>query len=303
MMFSKLNCYSNILVFLFILGNLNGATGFPALHAYHSVSSLSLSGAGYLHSSVLSKNINPAVYDDRQFSASIIKYPSQITSQSVGIALPILNNLFCFSLNNISYGVFNGYDDSGVATDKYYSRDTHFKFSFSKKHPSLPIKIGLSSNYFFSEYQNYKIKVLNLSCGVIYNISKYQTKLGISFQNWGMNFSDLNVSLSNETVLSSSTKLKHLPLRLYFDFVLDRHLEPSSLFTGGVFQINKKLKLFFGSGSRKLDQNTKQNIYKSIVGSTSVGFSYLLNTTSIRYGVYNYGTGAIVQGVEIGIEI
>ena len=74
--------------------------------------SLSMGGAGYLKPSPLSSDIIHQ-YMEEVFSASIIKYPAGIASQNIGISFLFKNNTFGkFSINNISYGIFEGYDEN-----------------------------------------------------------------------------------------------------------------------------------------------------------------------------------------------
>ena len=109
-------------LFSFIISGAYSETSFPGMDVFTSSASLSMGGAGYLKPSPLSSNINPSIYGRNVFSASIIKYPSDITSQNIGISFLFKNNTFGkFSINNISYGIFEGYNDNLISTGTYLS--------------------------------------------------------------------------------------------------------------------------------------------------------------------------------------
>ena len=72
-------------LFSFIISGAYSETSFPGMDIFTSSASLSMGGAGYLKPSPLSSNINPSVYGENVFSASIIKYPSDITLSLIHI--------------------------------------------------------------------------------------------------------------------------------------------------------------------------------------------------------------------------
>ena len=126
MSLSRISIY--IKLFSFIIPFSSGAyseTSFPGMDIFTSSASLSMGGAGYLKPSPLSSNINPSIHGSKLFSASIIKYPAGIASQNIGISFLFKNNTFgTFSINNVSYGIFEGYDEN------IYKKTNEFFFWF-----------------------------------------------------------------------------------------------------------------------------------------------------------------------------
>ena len=126
-------------------------TSFPGMDIFTSSANLSMGGAGYLKPSPLSSNINPSIYGGKVFSASIIKYPAGIASQNVGISFLFKNNTFGkLSINNISYGIFEGYNENLISTGTYSASDTKISASYGKEILRLPIKLGVQSSFYFS---------------------------------------------------------------------------------------------------------------------------------------------------------
>ena len=133
-------------------GLLIAKTGYPALHIFTSSVPLSMAGAGYLHSSPISSKMNPSSQSGRSFSASLIKYPASITSQSAGAQFPFLDGNLSMSINYISYGIFQGYTDYAEPIGTYSSSDSWLGVSFSRRVLSLPIYWGVRSKFYSSLY-------------------------------------------------------------------------------------------------------------------------------------------------------
>jgi len=301
---SRLNKYLSIsLNFMIYSSLLFSETNFPGMQLFSSSMHLSMGGAGYLKSSPSSFNVNPAVFEGKVFSASMIRYPASISNQNMGIIIPMSNNGFCnFSISHISYGIFEGYDEDGLSMGSYNSSDTKISTSYSKIISHLPLTIGIRSNIYFINYSNHDLKIVTLSSGVCLKLDKQKTLLGISVHNFGKNISRYKIELSPTLVISSAKELKYLPLKVYMDLIP----EDNSLFTvflGGEFNINDKFQFRLGSSTRKFDQNIEEDFFRSIVGATGLGFGYDTKTAMINYGVFMYGTGALIHGIDIVTKI
>ena len=278
-------------------------TSFPGIQLFSSSMNLSMGGAGYLKSFPSSFNINPAAFEGKIFSASMIKYPASISNQNAGIIVPISNNGFGnFSISHLSYGTFEGYDEDGESMDSYNSSDTKISTSYSKGFSHFPFTIGIGSNIYFSNYGNNNLKIITLSSGVCLKLKKQKTLLGISIHDFGKNISRYKIELSPKLVISSAKELKYLPLKVFMDFIPEDN-SPLTVFLGGEFNINDKLQFRLGSSTRKFDQNIEEDFFRTIGGATGIGFGYDTKTAMIHYGVFMYGTGALIHGIDIVTKI
>ena len=278
-------------------------TGYPALHVFTSSIPLSMAGAGYLFSSPISSKINPSYQSGKSFSASLIKYPASITSQSAGVQFPLLGGNGSMSLNYISYGIFQGYNDNAEPIGTYSSSDSWRSTSYNRQIFLLPLFIGVSSKFYSSSYNNNIIRLITLSTGLHLKLNKYKTMLGISVHDFGQQFDGAKVDLLPQVLLSISKGLAHLPLTLYFDIIPFLNNQNPHLFIGGNFNIGKNLQFRIGSSTRKLEHNIKKGLTQSVLGSTGMGFGYTNNSIFLHYGFYIYGTTALIQGLEIGTHI
>ena len=304
MSLSRISIYLKL--FCFIISFSSGVfskTSFPGMDIFTSSANIGMGGAGYLKHSPLSSNINPSISGGKVFSASIIKYPAGIASQNIGISFLFKNNTFGkFSINNISYGIFEGYNENLISTGKFSASDTKISASYGKKILRLPIKLGVQSSFYFSNYGDYTFNILSFSTGLSFRAKEEKFILGMSIHNLATSSSDLVVDLHQRLVISGSKKLKHLPL----NFFLDLSSENSSdltLFLGGEFDINKKFQFRLGSSNRKFNQNIKKDIFSSVSGASGFGFGYKKKDIIINYGIYVFGTGALSQSMEINIVI
>ena len=278
-------------------------TSFPGMDIFTSSANLSMGGAGYLKPSPLSSNINPSIYGGKVFSASIIKYPAGIASQNVGISFLFKNNTFGkLSINNISYGIFEGYNENLISTGTYSASDTKISASYGKGILILPIKLGIQSSFYFSDYGDYTFNIFSFSTGFSFRAEEQKIKVGMSIHNLATSSSDLVVDLHPRLVMSGSKKLKHLPLSLFLDLTSENS-SILAVFIGGEFDINKNLQFRLGSSNRKFNQNIKKDILSSVIGASGFGFGYKKKDMLINYSIYMFGTSAFSQGLEINIAI
>ena len=292
-----------IRLFSFIISGAYSGTSFPGMDVITSSASLSMGGAGYLKPSPLSSNINPSIYEGNMFSASIIKYPADITSQNIGISLLFKNNTFGnFSINNISYGIFEGYNENLISTGTYSANDTKISASYGKKILRLPIKFGVQSSLYLSKYGDYTFNIFSFSTGFSFRAEEQKLKVGMSIHNLAISTSELVVDLHPRLVISGFKKLKHLPLGLFLDLT-SINSSVLTVFIGGEFDVNKNLQFRLGSSNRKFNQNIKKDIFSSVVGASGFGFGYKKKDILINYSIYMFGTGAISQSLEINIAI
>ena len=292
-----------IRLFSFIISGAYSGTSFPGMDVITSSASLSMGGAGYLKPSPLSSNINPSIYEGNMFSASIIKYPADITSQNIGISFLFKNNSFGnFSINNISYGIFEGYNENLISTGTYSANDTKISASYGKKILRLPIKLGVQSSLYLSKYGDYTFNIFSFSTGFSFRAEEQKLKVGMSIHNLAISTSELVVDLHPRLVISGFKKLKHLPLGLFLDLT-SINSSVLTVFIGGEFDINKNLQFRLGSSNRKFNQNIKKDIFSSVVGASGFGFGYKKKDILINYSIYMFGTGALSQSLEINIAI
>jgi len=304
MFLSRISIYLKLFSFIILFSS--GAyseTSFPGMDIFTSSANLSMGGAGYLKPSPLSSNINPSIYGGKVFSASIIKYPAGIASQNVGISFLFKNNTFGkLSINNISYGIFEGYNENLISTGTYSASDTKISASYGKGILRLPIKLGVQSSFYFSNYGDYTFNIFSFSTGFSFRAEEQKFKVGMSIHNLATSSSDLVVDLHPRLVISGSKKLKYLPLSLFLDLTSENS-SVLTLFIGGEFDINKNLQFRFGSSNRKFNQNIKKDIFSSVIGASGFGFGYKKKDILINYSIYMFGTGALSQSLEINIAI
>ena len=73
-------------------------------------------------------------------------------------------------------------------------------------------------------------------------------------------------------------------------------------FLSGTFYITKNIALNLGTSTRKLSQNTEQNLSQTIFGSSGFGVFFKNKELVIGYGLYFYGTGGISSGLDMSIN-
>ncbi len=293
-------------IILFLFYYLNGDTISPSLYSWFSASKLSQAGGGNLNMSPNSRSANPANLSlSRSFSTSFILYPAGIQAQSVSLLIPQSNRLITVAINHISYGTFKGYDENAIPTNNYSSSDTWMRLGYSGLSKNLPISYGISNQLYFSKLGKYSSMIFYLSLGAIWNIKKYKTNIGLSIDDISINKSRINNVIEKSPLrynIGVCKKLEYLPLKISIDYLSINNKKNKDYFISGIFSLPKNLSFIWGTSTRKLSQNIKESVIKTIFGSSGVGISYKDNGIIIGYGLYFYGTGGWTNGLDLNIN-
>ena len=293
-------------IILFLFYYLNGDTISPSLYSWFSASKLSQAGGGNLNMSPNSRSANPANLSlSRSFSTSFILYPAGIQAQSVSLLIPQSNRLITVAINHISYGTFKGYDENAIPTNNYSSSDTWMRLGYSGLSKNLPISYGISNQLYFSKLGKYSSIIFYLSLGVKWNIKKYKTNIGLSIDDISINKSRINNVIEKSPLrynIGVCKKLEYLPLKISIDYLSINNKKNKDYFISGIFSLPKNLSFIWGTSTRKLSQNIKESVIKTIFGSSGVGISYKDNGIIIGYGLYFYGTGGWTNGLDLSIN-
>ena len=293
-------------IILFVFYYLNGDTISPSLYSWFSASKLSQAGGGNLNMSPNSRSANPANLSlSRSFSTSFVLYPAGIQAQSVSLLIPQSNRLITVAINHISYGTFKGYDENAIPTNNYSSSDTWMRLGYSRLSKNLPISYGISNQLYFSKLGQYSSTIFYLSLGAIWNIKKYKTNIGLSIDDISINISPINNITEKSPSrynIGVSKKLEYLPLKISVDYLYINNKKNKDYFISGIFSLPKNLSFIWGTSTRKLSQNIKESVIKTILGSSGVGINYKDNGIIIGYGLYFYGSGGWTNGLDLSIN-
>jgi len=292
-------------IYLFLLITFIYGENLPSLNSWFSASRLSMSGGGALLSIPTSRSQNPAnKILEKTFSTSFILYPADIQAQSIALSYPFSDRAITICINHISYGIFQGYDSNSLPTNKYDSNDTWLRFVYSTLNKNKPINYGFSSQIYFSNLESQNINRLLFSFGVIWELKKHEMKIGFSAADIiiNMNFIDRYFTPFTKYDLGINKKLKYLPLTISIDYLIINNLKKEDIFLSGVFDITKTIQLSLGTSTRKIEQNTNNNLIDTIFGSSGIGFQYKDSSISFGYGMYFYGTGGYTNGIDLSVE-
>ena len=290
-----------LIFFLTFLLNID-SEAYSNIDVFTSPSGLSMGGAGFLIPSVNAQTKNPAAYDEkRKFTTSIIKFPAGISSQSIGLNLPLTNIVFSSSLKHVSYGIFDGYNERAEFIGNYKSYETWMDGYLSKKIKSYPISFGSNLRLESSKFNTTKITAFSSSIGCIWYFKNTKNAIGISFHNFGGFIKNKNLSYNiPDYILSGSRQLKYLPAIFYIDLLFEEK-NNTTIFIGSRFSLKNNLKFVTGTSTRKIDQNLSQGLINTMIGASGFGIIYDSEQITVQYGIYYYGVGASVNGLNIGV--
>ena len=291
-----------LILIVFLFANENR----PGLSTWFSASELSHAGGGKLLMMPTSRNVNMITTAKNQsFSTSFIFYPAGIQAQSASLIYPKNNKIMITSINHISYGAFNGYDENAQQTENYTASDTWINLGYSKASKSLPLSFGISNQIYISKLENHNSTSVYSSFGIIWNSDKYNLDIGGRIKDILLIHNSTDIRASDNSIeieMGFCKKLTYLPLKLSIDCIISNDLRPEHYFISGVFTIHKNIYLTTGTSTRKYSQNTEQNLTRTIFGSSGIGVNYKNKDLTIGYGLYLYGTGGFSNGLDLTIN-
>ena len=287
-------------IIFFLFSILNGQSILPSLHSWFSAIELSMAGGGSLIMSPTSRINNPAnLIFKKSFSTSLILYPAEIQAQSLAVTYPLEKKIIVAGINHISYGAFQGYDENAIPTNNYNSNDTWIKLGYTTKPGVKNINYGFSTQIYFSNLANYNYSSILFSGGFIWQIKKYNLNIGLSIEDMMFHFNSYNNISPIRYIFGIKKNLNYLPLEISIDYLFLNNNMNKDLFISGCFEINNKVNFYLGTSSRKNTQNTEISILNSILGSSGIGFNYGDDKILFGYGLYFYGTGGYVNGIDL----
>ena len=201
----------------------------------------------------------------------------------------------------VSYGIFEGYNEKAEFTGNYKSYETWIDGYLSKKVQSYPVSFGSNIHLKSSNFNHSKIIAISSSIGFIWYFTNINNAVGFSIHNFGGVLTNQKLFYNVPSyVLSGSRKLKYLPAIIYIDLLVENRNDVE-IFIGSHFSLKKNLKFITGTSTRKIEQNSSQDLINTITGATGFGFIYDSGQISVQYGIYYYGVGTTVDGLNIGI--
>ena len=293
-----------ILFLIILLSSLQSNQSRPGLSVWFSANELSFAGGGNLLFNPNGRSVDlNVVSKSKYFSTSFIFYPAGIQSQSASMSLSKGNKSIITSINHVSYGTFIGYDENAVATANYTSSDTWFRFGYNEESKKLPFKYGISNQFYISKLEDIISTFIYSSFGLVWTIKKYNFDIGWTVNDILLFQNSLNDDINSIDFLVGFCKdLVHLPLKISIDSRLSTSLIPKDYFLSGTFYISENIALNLGTSTRKVSQNTGQNLSQTIFGSSGLGVSFKNKELAIGYGLYFYGTGGFTSGLDMSIN-
>jgi len=172
---------------------------------------------------------NPALLNDsmnKHLALNYVNYFTDINYGYVGYAMnfPKYGNV-SVGIHHINYGKFDGTDETGTFTGKFYAAEYAFNFIYSKSVDSS-FKYGINLKPVLSVLEHYKSFGLVADIGVLYNNNKRKFTTSFVIKNLGTQittyYSNHYEPIDFDLQLGVTKKLKHAPLRIS---ITAQHLE------------------------------------------------------------------------------
>jgi len=172
---------------------------------------------------------NPALLNDsmnKHLALNYVNYFTDINYGYIGYAIKYKNiGNFSAGIHHINYGQFQGTDESGQLTSKFYAAEYALNLIYSKN-IDTNFRYGINLKPVLSVFEHYKSYGIVVDAGICYNNTNRQLSVALAIKNFGEQIQSYYKS-NHEPVdfdiqAGITKKLKHAPLRLS---VTAQHLE------------------------------------------------------------------------------
>ncbi len=286
---------------LILMVTANAQHAYGGLNAWYHAHTLATVGAGSVIPNSASDQLNPAAIfgESREFVLGVLGYPSGIRSGQIGFILPGNTTVSMFGIRTLSYGVFDGYDESGNSTGTYTASDTWFTGSYSQSIFQEQLRYGVTAGYYISKLSSYNSKLITITAGMMYYIQKLDLRLGLSIQNKGAvlnGYSREKEPLPEIVVVGVSKKLEHLPMTVFSDIGQLQSTDMIWVKIGGIIYASPHVTVKWGTSTEKLNQVTQVNLTNDYLGSSGIGLTFHADDIDLNVSSYMFGTGGWIHG-------
>ena len=282
----------NIIIYLFVITNINAQGIYPILSMPYSARSIALCSSGTTDSDYsISYNPSSINTDKIIFGFHSTSLPLDISYNRLETIIPRGNKIYFLEIKNIDYGQF--YDN--LEQTEFSAKETDVKFGIKK--PFYDTFSGsISFEYIYSSISTYISQALVTSIGVRAETLSGQSGFSISIENNGRIFDYYNKSfekINRMYRVSGYYKLKHASSKINYNFTQDSY--NNSL---GSISLESKIKsiiiLRLGIGSIQMNQKTYFTNYDYSFGLGLKYQNYILD-----FGVKNINNIGLLSGLSI----
>ena len=252
--------------------------------------------------------LNPSLMftNEQLLTIGRVQYPADISSQMVQIVLPHNYGTLGGTIRNVSYGIFEGFDENGNPTANYAAGDSWVTICFAKRLFAGKVHWGVSTGFLFSNLGEYSSTILTGTTGVSLNLPKYNMHTGLAIRNLAISIKDYsNAEMNFPAILNLSLAkgLAYLPLKMALDIDYGLYNRLMTFHLGGVFVLPYNMKIRLGTSSRRIDQLSQINLIRDFFTDTGLGISITNHQYSIDIGTYIYGTGGSIIAIGLGLRL
>ena len=173
---------NRILIFTLLKTIALAQSAFPGLDSWTHSNTVGLAGGGYIIPNQNEfRNAGSLVRPDRLFQLSLIKYPADISAQSIIANGNFKKHYIGLFVKNINYGIFDFRTDENIKLGTFSANDTHLKIGYAKSVYKDKLIIGVNTGIFLSQIDSYKAKLLTASPALL--LKGNEVSLGFSIEN------------------------------------------------------------------------------------------------------------------------
>lgn len=165
--------------------------------------------------------LNPASINKEmhhQVSLNYTSYFADVNYGTASYAMQIGNtdHVIHTGVTYINYGTFDGYDETGIFTEKFSGGDVALSLGYAYQIANSDFHIGANAKFISSKLEQYSSLGIAMDIGIIYLAPNSGLRISAVARNIGTQlkpYHEIYESLPFEVILGISNQLENLPLR------------------------------------------------------------------------------------------
>ncbi len=237
---------------------------------------------------------NPASQNNNKINNySLVYFPADIKFANFKI-----NN---FSLSILNYGTIKEEIDNVVLnqfTANEYSFSYKYNWEIINQHPSISLRFGLNTGFYYSQIDNFNSYGIVSSVGLSNLFKNINLSIGLSVNNLGMSLKNYsNSAIDFPTYYSFNFAYKYKNMLLGYTYKKNQYLIDDEHIAAIKFIIKSNIYLNFSTTSYA--QNLVINDNDKYFYGSSIGIGYKINSYNIYLGLKNIGISGNILAITI----
>ena len=292
---------NRILIFTLLKTIALAQSAFPGLNSWTHSNTVGLAGGGYIIPNQNEfRNAGSLVRPDRLFQLSLIKYPADISAQSIIANGNFKKHYIGLFVKNINYGIFDLRTDENIKLGTFSANDTHLKIGYAKSVYKDKLILGVNTGIFLSQIDSYKAKLLTASPALL--LKGNEVSLGFSIENLARvieSYTNDKTKPYPSYVISLYKLYNQIPIEAEVSHSFSNENNNNVTSISFLYKLSMKSYIKAGISSNRLSRVQGDSFVKNLFNDAGVGFGSDFDEFYLDFNIYSYSNTHSIYGITL----